>query len=155
TALELIFGLILVFMMLFRREGLWPSMRRGAALTKEQQAALPRRAAAGELSWATPKATPAAARPLPQIDGLTERFGGVAAADSIALSVNAGELVSVIGPNGSGKTTLFNLITGLVPRDSGVIRLEGEQISGLPSHEIVQRGVARTFQNIRLFNKLS
>jgi ABC-type branched-subunit amino acid transport system ATPase component len=69
--------------------------------------------------------------------------------------VNAGELVSVIGPNGSGKTTLFNLITGLTERDSGTIRLEGQEISGLPSHEIVQRGVARTFQNIRLFNNLS
>src|SRR5262245_7111312 len=155
TALELIFGLILVFMMLFRREGLWPSMRRVAALSKEQQAAVPARAAAVELSWATPKATHAATRPLLEIEGLTKRFGGVAAADSIAFSVNAGELVSVIGPNGSGKTTLFNLITGLVPRDSGVIRLEGQEISGLPSNQIVQRGVARTFQNIRLFNNLS
>jgi ABC-type branched-subunit amino acid transport system ATPase component len=79
----------------------------------------------------------------------------VAAADGITLSVQAGELLSVIGPNGSGKTTLFNLITGLTPRDGGVIRLEGQEISGLPSHEIVARGVARTFQNIRLFNNLS
>ena len=63
--------------------------------------------------------------------------------------------MSVIGPNGSGKTTLFNLITGLIERDGGTIRLEGQEISGLPSHEIVQRGVARTFQNIRLFNNLS
>ena len=96
-----------------------------------------------------------AARPLLEIEGLTKRFGGVAAADGITLSVSAGELVSVIGPNGSGKTTLFNLITGLVPRDAGTIRLEGDEISGLPSHEIVRRGVARTFQNIRLFNNLS
>jgi branched-chain amino acid transport system permease protein len=155
TALELIFGLILVCMMLFRREGLWPSARRVAALTREQQAALPSRGGAIELSWATPRPSTAPARPLLEIEGLTKRFGGVAAADSIALSVDAGELVSVIGPNGSGKTTLFNLITGLTPRDSGVIRLEGEVISGLPPHEIVARGVARTFQNIRLFNQLS
>jgi branched-chain amino acid transport system permease protein len=155
TSLELIFGLILVFMMLFRREGLWPAMRRVAALTREQQTALPGRATAVALSWATPKAADAAARPLLEIDGLTKRFGGVAAADGISFSVSAGELVSVIGPNGSGKTTLFNLITGLTPRDAGTIRLEGGEISGLPSHEIVQRGVARTFQNIRLFNNLS
>jgi ABC-type branched-subunit amino acid transport system ATPase component len=90
-----------------------------------------------------------------EIEGLTKRFGGVAAADNTTLAVQAGELVSVIGPNGSGKTTLFNLITGLTPRDAGVIRLEGEEISGLPPHEIVQRGVARTFQNIRLFSNLS
>jgi branched-chain amino acid transport system permease protein len=69
--------------------------------------------------------------------------------------VRAGELVSVIGPNGSGKTTLFNLITGLIARDSGSIRLEGQEIGGLPAHAIVARGVARTFQNIRLFNNLS
>jgi branched-chain amino acid transport system permease protein len=153
--LELIFGLILVLMMLFRREGLWPSQRRVAALTREQQAAMPSRAGAVELSWATPRAAAAAARPLLEIEGLTKRFGGVAAADGITLTVSTGELVSVIGPNGSGKTTLFNLITGLVQRDAGMIRLEGEAISGLPPHEIVQRGVARTFQNVRLFNNLS
>jgi branched-chain amino acid transport system permease protein len=154
-SLELIFGLILVLMMLFRREGLWPSHRRVAALTKEQQAAAPSRGAAVELSWATPRASVVAARPLLEIEGLTKRFGGVAAADNTALAVHPGELVGVIGPNGSGKTTLFNLITGLTPRDAGVIRLEGQAISGLPPHEIVQRGVARTFQNIRLFNNLS
>jgi branched-chain amino acid transport system permease protein len=155
TALELIFGLILVLMMLFRREGLWPSVRRVEALTLEQQTAMPGRAAAVQLSWATPRSDAAPAQPLLEIEGLTKRFGGVAAADGIALSVHAGELVSVIGPNGSGKTTLFNLITGLTPRDAGTIRLEGQEISGLPSHEIVQRGVARTFQNVRLFNNLS
>jgi ABC-type branched-subunit amino acid transport system ATPase component/ABC-type branched-subunit amino acid transport system permease subunit len=155
TSLELIFGLILVLMMLFRREGLWPAVRRVAALSREQQTASPGRAGTVELSWATPKSGAATARPLLEIEGLTKRFGGVAAADGITLSVSAGELVSVIGPNGSGKTTLFNLITGLAPRDAGTIRLEGAEISGLPSHEIVRRGVARTFQNIRLFNNLS
>jgi branched-chain amino acid transport system permease protein len=79
----------------------------------------------------------------------------VAAADDITLTVHAGELVSVIGPNGSGKTTLFNLITGLIAPDRGSIRLEGLQIDGRPPHEIVAAGVARTFQNIRLFNNLS
>ena len=155
TALELIFGLILVLMMLFRREGLWPAVRRVAALSREQQTALPGRAAAVELSWAAPRGDVVPVRPLLEIEGLTKRFGGVAAADNTALAVATGELVSVIGPNGSGKTTLFNLITGLTPPDSGTIRLEGQLISGLPSHEIVQRGVARTFQNIRLFNNLS
>ena len=155
TSLELIFGLILVLMMLFRREGLWPAVRRVAALSREQQSAAPSRGAAIELSWATPKSSVVPARPLLEIEGLTKRFGGVAAADNTALAVHTGELVSVIGPNGSGKTTLFNLITGLTPRDAGTIRLEGHEISGLPSHEIVQRGVARTFQNIRLFNNLS
>jgi branched-chain amino acid transport system permease protein len=155
SGLELIFGLILVFMMLFRRQGLFPAHRQVSALTREQQAAAPSRGSAVSLSWAEARGTAVAGRPLLEIQGLTKRFGGVAAADGIDLTVNTGELVSVIGPNGSGKTTLFNLITGLTERDAGTIRLEGDVISGLQSHEIVRRGVARTFQNIRLFNNLS
>jgi branched-chain amino acid transport system permease protein len=154
TSLELIFGIILVLMMLFRREGLFPATRAVAALTPEQQAALPSRGAVVRLSWTEARAA-AAPGPLLEIGGLTKRFGGVAAADRIDLSVGRQELLSVIGPNGSGKTTLFNLITGLIPADGGTVRLEGGRISGLPPHEIVTRGVARTFQNIRLFNKLT
>jgi branched-chain amino acid transport system permease protein len=155
TSLELIFGFILVLMMIFRREGLWPAVRRVSALTREQQTAAPSRGAAVHLSWARAQTSGVAGRPLLEIDGLRKRFGGVAAADDITLTVRAGELVSVIGPNGSGKTTLFNLITGLIPPDGGSIRFEGQEIGGLPPHEIVARGVARTFQNIRLFNNLT
>jgi branched-chain amino acid transport system permease protein len=155
TSLELIFGLILVVMMIFRREGLWPAVRRVAALTREQQDAAPARGGAVRLSWAPAARAGGANRPLLEIMGLRKHFGGVAAAQDIALTIQAGELVSVIGPNGSGKTTLFNLITGLVPADAGSIRLNGNEIGGLPPHEIVARGVARTFQNIRLFNNLS
>jgi len=154
TSLELIFGLILVLMMLFRREGLWPAVRRVSALTMEQQTAAPERGAVVNLSWARPE-TRGNQRPMLEIEGLHKHFGGVAAANGITLTVHRGELVSVIGPNGSGKTTLFNLITGLIPPDRGSIRLEGQEIAGLPPHAIVARGVARTFQNIRLFNNLS
>jgi len=154
TSLELIFGIILVLMMLFRREGFFPAVRRVAALTPEQQAALPSRGAAVRLSWAQ-GAAPLQPRPLLEIERLTKRFGGVAAADGINLVVGRGDLVSVIGPNGSGKTTLFNLITGLIAADVGTVTLEGQAISGLPPHEIVTRGVARTFQNVRLFSNLT
>jgi len=142
-------------MMLFRREGLWPAVRRVSALTPEQQAAVPARGSTVRLSWARSDAAAGLGRPLLEIEGLAKRFGGVWAADNISLAVRAGELVSVIGPNGSGKTTLFNLITGLVRPDRGSIRFEGRELAGRPSHEIVARGVARTFQNIRLFNNLS
>jgi ABC-type branched-subunit amino acid transport system ATPase component/ABC-type branched-subunit amino acid transport system permease subunit len=155
TSLELIFGVILVLMMIFRREGIWPAVRRVSALTPEQQAAAPSRGAAVQLSWSQAARADAPPRALLEIESLSKQFGGVAAADRISLIVRAGELVSVIGPNGSGKTTLFNLITGLITRDSGSIRLEGREIGGLPAHAIVARGVARTFQNIRLFNNLS
>jgi branched-chain amino acid transport system permease protein len=154
TSLELIFGLILVLMMLFRREGLWPAVRRVSALTMEQQTAAPERGAVVSLSWARPEIR-SSQRPMLEIEGLDKHFGGVAAANGITLTVHRGELVSVIGPNGSGKTTLFNLITGLIAPDRGSIRLEGREIAGLPPHAIVARGVARTFQNIRLFNNLS
>jgi len=154
TSLELIFGVILVVMMLFRREGLFPAVRRVSALTREQQAALPSRGTSVRLSW-TEAREPASTGSLLEIEALAKRFGGVAAADGIQLTVARGELVSVIGPNGSGKTTLFNLITGLIARDAGTVRLEGREISGLPPHEIVTRGVARTFQNVRLFNNLT
>jgi branched-chain amino acid transport system permease protein len=155
TSLELIFGLILVLMMIFRREGLWPAVRKVSALTREEQTAAPARGASMNLDWARPPAVGGPGRPLLEIESLRKRFGGVAAADDITLTVHAGELVSVIGPNGSGKTTLFNLITGLIAPDRGSIRLEGLQIGGRPPHEIVAAGVARTFQNIRLFNNLS
>jgi ABC-type branched-subunit amino acid transport system ATPase component len=155
TSLELIFGLILVLMMLFRREGLWPAVRRVSALTADQQATLPSRPTGAQLSWARSRPRTDAPGPLLEIDGLTKRFGGLAAADGICATIRAGQLVSVIGPNGSGKTTLFNLITGLTSRDSGTVRFEGREIEGLPPHEIVARGVARTFQNIRLFSNLT
>jgi branched-chain amino acid transport system permease protein len=155
TALELIFGLILVLMMLFRREGLWPAVRRVSALSAEQQAALPSRGATARLAWSETAGTPAGRGPLLEIAGLTKRFGGVAAADDIHLRVSPRELVSVIGPNGSGKTTLFNLITGLSVPDGGTVRLESRVISGRPPHEVSMLGVGRTFQNVRLFNNLS
>ena len=155
TSLELIFGLILVLMMIFRREGLWPAVRKVSALTREQQTSAPSRGSALNLEWARPATAGGPGRPLLEIESLRKSFGGVAAADDITLAVRAGELVSVIGPNGSGKTTLFNLITGLIAPDRGSIRLEGLEIGGRPSHEIVTAGVARTFQNIRLFNNLS
>src|SRR4029453_2914383 len=71
------------------------------------------------------------------------------------LAVREGEIVSVIGPNGAGKTTLFNLVTGIYRPDSGDIRLDGESIAGLAPHKITNRGVARTFQTLRLFLNMS
>jgi len=155
TSLELIFGVILVVMMIFRREGLWPAVRRVSALSREQQAAAPSRGTGVKLSWARSEPTSGSARPLLEITALSKRFGGLSAAADITFTVKAGELISVIGPNGSGKTTLFNLITGLIRPDGGSIRLKGREIGGRPPHDIVALGVARTFQNIRLFNNLS
>jgi ABC-type branched-subunit amino acid transport system ATPase component len=83
--------------------------------------------------------------------GVSKSFGGLHVVDNLDLHVDEGEIVSVIGPNGAGKTTLFNLVTGVYRPDAGDIRLEGESLLGLAPHAITQRGVARTFQTLRLF----
>jgi len=86
-----------------------------------------------------------------ELDGVGLSFGGLHVLDGLTLHVDEGEIVSVIGPNGAGKTTLFNVITGIYEPDEGDIRLAGESIVGLASHVIARRGVARTFQSLRLF----
>jgi branched-chain amino acid transport system ATP-binding protein len=86
-----------------------------------------------------------------ELRDVTKDFGGLRVVDQLGLHVDEGEIVSVIGPNGAGKTTVFNLITGIFHPDSGEIVFEGQRISGLAPHKITQRGVARTFQTLRLF----
>ncbi|MFI5360432.1 MAG: ABC transporter ATP-binding protein [Elusimicrobiota bacterium] len=91
------------------------------------------------------------ARALLQVNDLAQHFGGLKAVDQVNLTIHEGEIVSVIGPNGAGKTTFFNVLTGVYPGTRGSILFDGASLRGLPSHEIVARGIARTFQNIRLF----
>jgi branched-chain amino acid transport system ATP-binding protein len=93
--------------------------------------------------------------PLLSLERCTVRFGGLTAVDSLSLQVQAGELVGLIGPNGAGKTTVFNAITGVHPVTEGTVRFDGHVISGLPPYRIANLGVARTFQNIRLFKGLT
>lgn len=90
-----------------------------------------------------------------EVRGLTRHFGGIKALDGVDFRLGRGELVGIIGPNGSGKTTLFNVITGIYPPDGGSVSMGEEEITGLPPHEISRRGIARTFQNIRLFRDLT
>ena len=93
--------------------------------------------------------------PLLQLDRATIRFGGRTAVNAVDLTVGPGELVGLIGPNGAGKTTVFNLITGVYPTTAGTVSFAGENLAGLRVDQIVARGIARTFQNIRLFGRLS
>ena len=93
--------------------------------------------------------------PVLEIDDLSCRFGGLTAVDGLSLSIGAGEIVSLVGPNGAGKTTVFNLISGIIRPTKGAIRLLGRQLVGQPSHRITRFGVARTFQNIRVFPQLT
>jgi ABC-type branched-subunit amino acid transport system ATPase component len=90
-----------------------------------------------------------------EVTGLTKRFGGLNALSGIDLHVDEGEIVSVIGPNGAGKTTFFNAISGMYPPDSGVVRFLGQNVAGLSSDQITKIGIARTFQNVRLFPNMT
>jgi branched-chain amino acid transport system permease protein len=153
-SIELIFGIILVTMMLYRREGLIPAQRAVTALSQAEQTALPSRG--GFAAALAPAAKPAdQTKPLLEIRSLSKSFGGIRAVAGLDLTVMPGRIVAVIGPNGSGKTTFFNLVTGLTKPDAGSVRFAGQDVTGLAPHVIVERGIARTFQNLRLFANMT
>ena len=87
--------------------------------------------------------------------GLTKRFGGVTAVDGVDLAVAPGQVFGLIGPNGAGKTTLINLLSGQLRADAGAVRLAGDDVTALPAHLLTRRGLARTFQGVRLFKGLT
>ncbi len=97
----------------------------------------------------------APAPPLLEVIGVSKHFGGVAALEHVSLSIAPGEIYGLIGPNGAGKTTLFNCITGLYTPETGQVLLAGEPIERLTPHQVTAHGVARTFQNIRLFANMT
>jgi branched-chain amino acid transport system ATP-binding protein len=93
--------------------------------------------------------------PLLEVRELTVRFGGVVALDRVSFDVNSGEVVALIGPNGAGKTTLFNVITRVYRPGGGSVGLDGEPVLKMAPHQVVRRGLARTFQNLALFRSMS
>ncbi len=97
----------------------------------------------------------AAARTLLEVCGVSKQFGGLSALDAVTLAIRRGEIYGLIGPNGAGKTTLFNIITGLYTPSMGRVTLDGSTLTGMKPHQVVQAGLARTFQNIRLFANMT
>lgn len=93
--------------------------------------------------------------PALQLDRVTIRFGGLTALSEVSMEIGDHELVGLIGPNGAGKTTVFNLVTGVYQPTEGTIRFRGEPLANLKPYQITRRGIARTFQNIRLFPSMS
>ncbi len=90
-----------------------------------------------------------------ELDHVTQRFGGLVAVNDLSFSIDAGSVVAMIGPNGAGKSTAFNLVTGIYVPSQGRVRFDGRDITGVPTSAIAARGIARTFQNIRLFAFMS
>jgi len=160
------FGLGLVVVMLIRPEGLMGRRVRPPVADVDEGeetlalvAAPPRPRAETLPAWlreaaATPRRS-TDGPPVLEVRGLTRNFGGLTAVSDVDLVIPAGGIVGLIGPNGAGKTTFFNLVTGLLRPDKGEIRLDGMSLVGLRPHAIVGRGIARTFQSIRLFQNMS
>lgn len=90
-----------------------------------------------------------------QTDKLTKKFGGLIAVNNFDLKVSQGQISSLIGPNGAGKTTVFNVVTGIYKADGGKVIFKGEDLAGKKTHQIIKKGIARTFQNIRLFSNMT
>jgi branched-chain amino acid transport system ATP-binding protein len=110
----------------------------------------------GRAEHAMPAGTHAAVPDaLLDVDDVTLRFGGVVALDSVSFSLKRGEIFGLIGPNGAGKTTCFNAMTGVYKPTLGQIRFDGQVVTGLKKHQITRLGIARTFQNIRLFPEMT
>jgi len=163
----LLFGAALVLTMVFRPQGLWPSRRRAAELGADSDlegdsevvpltaTSEARRVEAAADGDGLARADGQRGDPVLELEAVRVAFGGVVALDGLDLTVGQGEIVAVIGPNGAGKTTFFNAVTGVFRPASGDVRLAGERLVGRHPHECTAAGVARTFQNIRLFPEMT
>jgi branched-chain amino acid transport system permease protein len=144
----IVFGIALVLFLQYANEGLWPFI----------QARFPGRPSArapDDAPALAHKDKPAAGDVILDVKAARKQFGGLVAVNDVSFSVKAGEVVGLIGPNGAGKSTTFNLVTGVLPITSGEVNYRGRSIAGLSSRQIASRGIARTFQHVRLVPGMS
>ena len=142
----LIYGLVLIFFLLFRPEGMIPErLRRTRA---------PAAAGAESLGLAVQEGAHDGQTTL-RGEGMAKRFGGITAISSLDISLESGRIIGLIGPNGAGKTTAFNLLTGFIKPDTGSITLRGRSLRALKAHQIVRAGIGRSFQDLRLFPRMT
>lgn len=149
---EFVFAIALILLMLLRPQGLWPARLRHIAPPSEREAqADPEAAPAAQIS----ESTAGEPQVLLRAEGVSRVFGGLRAVSDVNFEIQRGEILSLIGPNGAGKTTVFNCLTGVIPPSGGQIRWRGQPLGRLKPHRVVARGLARTFQGIRLFDNLT
>jgi len=139
----IVFGVVLVLVLKYLPEGLWSVVAR--RFPKPDRV----------VDWADADDLPVRAKPqngerVLAIDSIRKQFGGLVAVNDISFDIAAGQIVGLIGPNGAGKSTTFNLITGVLSKTSGRVTFRGEDVSALPSREISRKGMARTFQHVKL-----
>ncbi len=139
----IVFGVALVLVLKYLPDGLWSVVARW--LPKPQR----------EVNWAHAddlpvRSKPTMGQPVLVVDKIRKQFGGLVAVNDISFDIAAGQIVGLIGPNGAGKSTTFNLITGVLSKTSGQVRFCGEDVSALPSRDISRKGMARTFQHVKM-----
>jgi branched-chain amino acid transport system permease protein len=149
---NLLFGLLLMLFMRFRPEGFVPEHARARA-----PAAPGRAEPSGVAEAARPPVSggPVSARPVLRAEGLRKSFGGITAARDLSLTLSPGKITALVGPNGAGKTTVFNLLTGFVIPDAGRVLLHDADVTRLTPWKTVRRGLARSFQDVRLFERMT
>ena len=142
-----VFGMLIVLLLQRTRDGVWPGLAR--LLPAHEPPPLE---TVGE---PFPARSSAGAGRLLVVEGARKEFGGLVAVDDLSFEIRGGEILGLIGPNGAGKSTVFNLISGALPLTRGTIAFEGESIAGLDAYAIARRGIARTFQHVRLLSAMS
>ncbi|MCW5665516.1 MAG: branched-chain amino acid ABC transporter ATP-binding protein/permease [Piscinibacter sp.] len=139
----IVFGLLLVLVLQYARDGIW-------AFVEARVPRPPRPRDWGDASALPERARPPRGEVVLQVQAARKEFGGLVAVNDVSFDVRAGQILGLIGPNGAGKSTTFNLVTGVLPVTRGEVRLRGQPIHSLPSREIAARGVARTFQHVKM-----
>ncbi len=139
----IVFGLLLVLVLQYARDGVW-------AFVEARVPRPPRPRDWGDASALAERARPPRGEVVLQVQAARKEFGGLVAVNDVSFDVRAGQILGLIGPNGAGKSTTFNLVTGVLPVTRGEVRLRGQAIHSLPSREIAARGVARTFQHVKM-----
>jgi len=154
---EILYGLILMLLMIFRPQGILPE--HSGLLRKGDLADAPSIEEEAGPSAASPVAgtevSAHARKPVLELRGLSKSFGGLEAVKDVTIRLPFGKITGLIGPNGCGKTTIFNLITGYLEPDKGEVLVDGKEITGQPPYRVVHTGLARSWQDVRVFNGMS